>query len=124
MIDLHSKRQKAGAAALLVLACLLTYANGLWSGFTYDDKAIVRDNPRIRSVGNVPRIFATSYFGGPRGSGTAYRPVLLLSYAAEWWIHGREALAFHAVNVLIHIAATLLLASLFLTLAIPSGAAA
>src|SRR6478672_2813250 len=90
-IEHSSKRRRAVGAALLLAACLLTYANGLPSGFTYDDKAIVRDNPRIRSIAAVPRIFTTSYFGGPRGSGTAYRPVLLLSFAAQWWIHGREA---------------------------------
>ena len=108
---------------MLVAACILAYANGLGGGFTYDDKAIVRDNPRIRAPGDVSQIFATSYFGGPRGSGTAYRPVLLLSYAVQWWIHGKQAAAFHAANVLLHAGATLLLASLFLRIAIPRAAA-
>src|SRR6266508_431832 len=120
---MRTKRDKWPWAALLVAACILTYANGLGGGFTYDDKAIVRDNPRIRSPGNVSQIFATSYFGGPRGAGTAYRPVLLLSYAVQWWIHGRQAVAFHAVNVLLHAGATLLLAALFLRIAIPSAVA-
>ncbi|HLN57228.1 MAG TPA: hypothetical protein VK416_01635 [Thermoanaerobaculia bacterium] len=84
-----TKRQRWGWGAVLVAACVITYANGLGGGFTYDDKAIVRDNPRIRAPGNVSQIFTTSYFGGPRGSGTVYRPVLLLSYAVQWWIHGR-----------------------------------
>jgi tetratricopeptide (TPR) repeat protein len=116
-------RQKWGWAGVLVAACLITYANGLCGGFTYDDKAIVRDNPRIRAPGNVSQIFATSYFGGPRGAGTVYRPVLLLSYAVQWWIHGKQAIAFHAVNVLLHAGATLLLAALFLRLALPPAAA-
>ena len=104
-----TKRDKWQWAAVLIAACILTYANGLGGDFTYDDKAIVRDNPRIRSPGNVSQIFTTSYFGGPRGPGTVYRPVLLLSYAVQWWIHGRQAVAFHAVNVLLHAGATLLL---------------
>jgi len=118
-----TKRDKWQWAAVLIAACILTYANGLGGGFTYDDKAIVRDNPRIRSPGNVSQIFATSYFGGPRGAGTVYRPVLLLSYAVQWWIHGRQAVAFHAVNVLLHAGTTLLLAALFLRIAIPPAAA-
>jgi tetratricopeptide (TPR) repeat protein len=118
-----TKRDKGQWAAVLIAACILTYANGLGGGFTYDDKAIVRDNPRIRSPGNVSQIFATSYFGGPRGAGSAYRPVLLLSYAVQWWIHGRQAVAFHAVNVLLHAGATLLLAALFFRIAIPPAAA-
>src|SRR6266542_1972564 len=122
MVFMVTKRDKWQWAAVLIAACILTYANGLGGGFTYDDKAIVRDNPRIRSPGNVPQIFATSYFGGPRGAGTGYRPVLLLSYAVQWWIHGRQAVAFHAVNVLLHAGATLLLAALFLRVAIPPAA--
>src|SRR6266542_3002413 len=123
MVFMVTKRDKWQWAAVLIAACILTYANGLGGGFTYDDKAIVRDNPRIRSPGNVPQIFATSYFGGPRGAGTGYRPVLLLSYAVQWWIHGRQAVAFHAVNVLLHAGATLLLAALFLRIATPPAAA-
>jgi tetratricopeptide (TPR) repeat protein len=110
-------------AAVLVLACVLTYANAIGGGFTYDDKAIVRDNPRIHTPANFSKIFTTSYFGGPRGSGTAYRPVLLVSYAVQWWIHGRQAAAFHAVNVLLHAGATLLLAALLFRVGIAPAAA-
>jgi tetratricopeptide (TPR) repeat protein len=110
-------------AALLLLACVLTYANAIGGTFTYDDKAIVRDNPRIQAPANFPKIFTTSYFGGPRGNGTAYRPVLLVSYAVQWWIHGRQAAAFHAVNVLLHAGTTLLFASLLLQIGIGPAAA-
>ena len=110
-------------AAVLLLACVLTYANAVGGGFTYDDKAIVRDNPRIQTPANFPKIFTTTYFGGPRGSGTAYRPVLLVSYAVQWWIHGRQAAAFHAVNILLHACATLLFASLLLRIRIAPAAA-
>src|SRR6266540_1335204 len=123
MVLILTKRDRWQWAAVLIAACILTYANGLGGGFTYDDKAIVRDNPRIRSPGKISQIFATSYFGGPRGAGTVYRPVLLLSYAVQWWIHGRQAVAFHAVNVLLHAGATLLLAALLLRIAIPPAAA-
>src|SRR5512132_1777763 len=109
-----TKRDRQLWAALLVAACAVVYANGIFGAFTYDDKAVVRDNPRIRSPKNVPQIFTTSYFGGPRGTGSAYRPLLLLSYAGQWWIHGRDVVAFHVVNVLYHGAATLLLAALLL----------
>ena len=103
-------------ALFLAAACVVVYANGLTGAFAYDDKAIVRDNLRLRSVSKVGELFATQYFGGPPGTGTAYRPVLLLSFAVQWWIHGGEPLAYHAVNVLLHAAATLLFASLLLRL--------
>ena len=108
---------------LLSGACLLAYANALTGGFTYDDKAIVRDNPRIRAPERVDEIFTTQYFGGPRGTGTAYRPILLVSYALQWWIHGADAFWFRAVDVLLHLATTLLLARLLLRLALPPPSA-
>jgi protein O-mannosyl-transferase len=94
---------------LLVAACAVSYANGLTGDFTYDDKAIVRDNARLRSPAKVSELFTTSYFGGPRGQGTAYRPILLLSFAVQWWIHGGNAFGFHIVNVALHVLVTLLL---------------
>jgi tetratricopeptide (TPR) repeat protein len=111
------------AALLIAGAALLAHANGVPGGFTYDDKAIVRDNPRIRSPSAAGRLFTTQYFGGPQGSGTAYRPVLLLSFAVQWWIHGGDATAFRAVNLLLHAAATLLLARFLLALNLSRAAA-
>ena len=96
------------AALLLLAACLIPFASGLSGDFTYDDKAIVRDNPRIQSPSTLGQIFETSYFGGAPGTGSAYRPLLLASFAIEWWIHGKKPLPFHAVNLLLHAAATLL----------------
>jgi len=98
---------------LLLAACLLAYANGLTGDFTYDDKAIVRDDPRIQEWKNLPQIFTTHYFGGPLTTGTSYRPVDLLSFAANWLVHGRYLFGYHAVNVGLHVANTWLLFFLF-----------
>jgi hypothetical protein len=107
-------RLRLPAAFLLSGACLLSYANGLTGAFAYDDKAIVRDNFRIRTPERVLELFTTEYFGGRPGTGTAYRPVLLLSYAVQWWIHGGDTMPFHVVNVLLHVFVTLALAALLL----------
>lgn len=119
------KPARLGLPAALVLsgACLLTYANGLTGAFAYDDKAIVRDDLRIRQPDRVADLFTTEYFGGRPGTGTAYRPVLLLSFAVQWWIHGAAVVPYHAVNLLLHVAVTLLLARLFLRVGIPPPAA-
>ena len=124
MFERPSRGDRVTWGFLLVAVCFVVYANGLTGTFTYDDKAIVRDNPRLRTPARVREIFRTSYFGGGQGSGSNYRPVLLLSYAAEWWIHGRSAPGFHVVNVALHAAATLLLAGLFLRIGLPPPAVA
>jgi len=119
-----SRRDKIRLAVLLVAASLLSYANGLTGAFAYDDKAIVRDNPRIRSPRVASQILTTGYFGRPRGSGTNYRPVLLASFAVQWWVHGGRAAAFRVVNLLLHATATLLLAGLLLRAGFPLPQAA
>lgn len=108
---------------LLVAACVISYANGLASDFTYDDKAIVRDNPRLRAPAAITAIFTTPYFGGPRGQGTGYRPILLLSFAVQWWLHGASAVGFHVVNLALHVLVTLLLARAFARLEVPAAVA-
>jgi len=122
-----NRRQPARASTistwLLVAACLVCYANGLTANFTYDDKAIVRDDPRIRAPAKIAQIFTTPYFGGPRGVGTAYRPILLTSYAIQWWLHDGEVVGFHTVNVLLHALVTLLFARFLRKLAVPEPVA-
>jgi tetratricopeptide (TPR) repeat protein len=98
---------------LLLAAALVAYANGLNGDFTYDDKAIVRDNLRIQRWENLPQIFTTHYFGGSLATGTSYRPVDLLSFAANYLVHGTYLFGYHAVNVGLHVAVTWLLFFLF-----------
>jgi hypothetical protein len=117
------ERLRPSAALLLAGACVLAGAGGLAGDFTYDDKAIVRDNPRIHAPERVAEIFTAQYFGGPPGTGTAYRPALLLSFAVQWWIHGGRPAAFLAVNLALHILVTILLAVLLLRLDLPSPTA-
>jgi tetratricopeptide (TPR) repeat protein len=119
-------RPRPGAATstlLLLAACIVCYANGLTGDFTYDDKAIVRDDPRIREPAGIAQIFSTPYFGGPRGVGTGFRPIVLTSYAVQWWLHGRAVVGYHVANVLLHALVTLLLVRFLLRLAVPEPAA-
>lgn len=123
MKETFANRQRTVGALLLVAACLISYANGLAGDFTYDDKAIVRDNARIRAPGTVSQVFTTPYFGGARGQGTGYRPLLLLSFALQFWIHGASAVAFHAVNLALHCVVSLLFARFLLRLEVPDTVA-
>ena len=90
---------------------ILPFLNGLPADFTYDDKLIISGNERIASPSKVDEIFTTQYFGGSLASAQNYRPVLLLTYAVQRWIHGNRAWLFRAVNILLHAAATIFLAA-------------
>jgi tetratricopeptide (TPR) repeat protein len=105
----------------LLLLSILPYLNGLPNDFTYDDKLIIRDNERIASPSVVGRIFTTQYFGGSLASGQNYRPVVLLTYAVQRWIHGNRPSLFRAVNIGLHAAASVALFAWLLALGFPRG---
>lgn len=107
-------------AGLFLLACL-PFLNALPADFTYDDRPIIKDNPRLASPKMFPQIFTTHYFGGPLTSGTAYRPLVLVTYAVQKWIHGNRSWAFRVVNIALHGGVTVLLAMWLLALGFPRG---
>ncbi len=114
-----SLRRRLGLAFL----ALLPFLNALPYDFTYDDKLIIRDNERIATPENVGEVFTTQYFGGSLTSAQNYRPVLLLTYAVQEWIHGNRAWLFRAVNLALNAAVTVTFASWLVALGFAVGEA-
>lgn len=78
---------------------VLCHLPALWGGFVYDDFDDVVDNPSAK---------AASFFGRLWGM---TRPLLKASYAAQDALHGPNAMAFHLVNLALHlVTVTLVLA--------------
>ena len=93
------------AAAIVALAFAAS-ATSIDNGFTYDDRVIVAENERIHALGNVPRLFADTYWTEKNGA-AAYRPVTLAAFAAQWAAGGGAPRIYHAVNVLLYAAVCL-----------------
>lgn len=92
--------------SVIVLASLGAHVPALSNGFlNLDDPQILMDNPDIKelSPGSVQKLFRTSY-GGLGG----YTPLVLVSYALEYRLFGLNPRAFHATNLILHIANSLL----------------
>ena len=106
-------------ALLLAALAILPFLNGLPADFTYDDKLIIRDNERIADPGKIAEIFTTHYFGGSLATGQNYRPLVLLTYGVQRWLHGERPELFRAVNIAFHAGATVALASWLLVLGFP-----
>ncbi len=116
-----SGRPVGRAALALGLLAVLPFLNGLTADFTFDDKVIVRDNPRLASPRRAGEVFTSHYSGGPLSTAKNFRPVVLLTYAVQRWTTGTDPFPFHAVNVLLHAATTLALAAWLLGLGMPRG---
>src|SRR6478735_1144978 len=71
------------AAAGLALAL---YAVTLGGTYVYDDLYIVRDDPRLHDPSLWGAYWTRDYFLG--GVDRLYRPLVSLSYAVQWQLHG------------------------------------
>ena len=108
LLDLTGRvRVRRLAMAFAASLAVLAYANALGNGFVLDDGGVILRNPLVTSPGDVWRAFALPYWPEPIGGGQ-YRPLGILTFAFDWLVSGGDARWFHAVNLLWHAAATLL----------------
>ena len=104
------KGDRAFLAALLG-GLLLCYLPGLWAPPSFDDRAGVLENPRLRRAGLVLEGFLSP---APRRAqdvllpGYAYRPLTEASFTLNAAVTGRSLAGLRAGNLLIHAACTLL----------------
>lgn len=106
------------AAMAAVLLAIGVYASSVGFQFAYDDVHIIVDSQRLHSLANWREILTSTWWAD-----AVYRPLTALSLAVDWTISGGAPAWFHAVNVLLHAAATLLVFILARRLLRPFGAA-
>ena len=102
------------AAVEVTAVFLVTYLPGLGRGFIKDDFAWIASN-QVTSAGELVGLFTST--------ADFYRPVVRLSFAADWWLFGIEPLAYGLTNLAILAAGALALRALALALGMPRGAA-
>lgn len=111
------------AALLAACGAVVAYAPAPWGGFTLDDTPIVEQNPRAHSVAAAIAAFDEPYWPPPHDAGQ-WRPLVILSFAADWQLSGGNTAWLHAANVLWHATATALLVWVLLPYAGVMGACA
>lgn len=80
----------------LFLLTLLVFAPALRNGWTgWDDTAYVINNPLLKSLGGLYRIWVT-------GQSEQYYPVTFTSYWIQYRLWGDNPGGYHAVNVVLH----------------------
>jgi protein O-mannosyl-transferase len=73
--------------ALLVLVTL-TYANHFGNSFHFDDSHTVQENPYIRDLRNIPRIFTDANTFSTLPANRTWRPIVTASLAVDYWLGG------------------------------------
>jgi len=97
-------------AALAAALAIALYAHTVGGTWIYDDVFHAKGDPRLAS----PRLWGQYLTQGyvPGGVDHLWRPLVSLSYAVQWQMTGERAWPFHLVNVLLHAAASALVAEL------------
>jgi tetratricopeptide (TPR) repeat protein len=101
------RRAALGAAAVGVVAAAL-HVNTLSNGFVYDDRFQVVGNRWLGDLGSIPRAFATHAWAFDGGASNYYRPLMHVSYVLTHAMAGLSPWAFHLVNVVLHVAVSVL----------------
>src|SRR5436190_5468840 len=96
-------------AATAAVFSLLLYAITLGGTYVYDDFDILFNDARLRNPDQWKLYLTQSYNGGVDN---LYRPLVSMTYAVQWWLHGDRPWAFHLVNILLHAGVCALVAEL------------
>ena len=102
---------RARAALVAALVAGVTYAPALGNRLALDDGAIVERNPAAHSVAAAVGAAAEPYWPAAHAAGL-WRPLVILSFAADWTAARGSPRWLHAANVAWHMLATALLVAL------------
>jgi tetratricopeptide (TPR) repeat protein len=113
---------------LIAVVVFLVWAGAIPGNFVYDDFSLIVDNAFIKSFRNIPFLFSSNYIASPvrdyfyngtynLGSGeSSYRPVATVTYMLNYALFGLRPWGWRLVNVLLHVASSVLLYILLLRL--------
>ena len=101
---------------LVALALCLVYQNALHNSFHYDDFHSLIANTHIRDLANVGAFFQRPEMFSSMPERAMYRPLVLVSYALNFWLAGLDARIFHLFNLGLHGLCVLLVYGLARTL--------
>ena len=103
-----------GWSGLLLATLLAIYLPGLGHGFIKDDFVWIASNQMTRPTDLIAPFTHAPDF---------YRPLVALSFAADWWLFGAEPLAYGLTNLAFLLAAAAALGSLAVALGMTRGSA-
>ena len=101
-------------SGLLLATLLVIYLPGLGHGFIKDDFVWIASNQVTGAADLVAPFLQAPDF---------YRPLVQLSFAADWWLFGAAPLAYGLTNLAFLLAAAAVLRSLAVTLGMTPGSA-
>ncbi len=99
---------------LVIVLTFAAYVPAMGADFIWNDDIFLTQNPRIQAGNGLYRMWCTT-------EAPDYWPMTSTTLWIEWRMWGESATGYHVVNVILHIAASLLVWRVLLTLRIPGA---
>ena len=102
-------RDARSAGLLVAVVAVAVFVNSLGNLYAFDDVHIIVENEAIHSMETLPGALVKPYWPHFYGRELGlWRPVTTGAFGLQWILGGGSPLVFHAVNVLAHAAASVL----------------
>ncbi|MDO8749293.1 MAG: tetratricopeptide repeat protein [Candidatus Omnitrophota bacterium] len=103
------KNKKDSLAVFIILAAVgLAYFNNLSNPFIFDDRLTIVENNYIKHWETLPNLFTNKITSFPIAKGM-WRPLLMLSFAFNYFFSGLNPYSYHLINILLHFLNAILL---------------
>lgn len=96
-------KQRVLAIILIAIVGFACYFNAFSVPFIWDDVALVSDNPLIKDIRYLGRIFSRDVFILASEESAFYRPLQTISYMLDYHIWGLNPFGYHLTNIILHI---------------------
>ncbi len=100
--------------AIVAVVALVCYWPALRGDFILDDNKLITENPIVHASNGLLRFWGTT-------EPADYWPLTNSSFWLEWRMWGKNPAGYHVTNLLLHVAAALLLWAILQKLAIPGA---
>lgn len=97
---------------ILLFITFITYGNSLPNKLFFDDEELIYKNEYVKNLTFFPRYFTENMIAGAGKVSNMYRPVLLTSFALDYFVWKGNPFGFHLTNILLHAANGILIFSL------------
>jgi Flp pilus assembly protein TadD len=94
---------------IILLLTLLAYANSFESSFHHDDVHVIVRNAYIKNPANISKFFFQPQMGsGVYTETRSYRPLLMSTYALNFYLGGLNVFGYHLFNFVLHVSCAIL----------------
>ena len=111
---MSSRKQILWGAALLTLITAVAYTPSVRGDFLLDDNKLVTDNDLVKASDGLYRFWCTT-------DPADYWPLTNSSFWFNWRLWGVNPTGYHVINLLLHLAAAVLIWGILRKLAIPGA---